>query len=76
MICAEMKIGESATLFKEIQEKDKLLAALEEVSEQLAEWRLNDGCLDARNVTPHEQKQLERLELILETAIVEAGGEW
>lgn len=76
MARAEMKVGESTILFKEIQEKDKLLAALEEVSEQLAEWHLNDGCLDAGNVTPHEQKQLERLELILETAIVGAGGEW
>jgi hypothetical protein len=56
--------------------RSKLLKALEEVSEQLAEWHLNNGCLDTRNTTPHEQKQLERLELTLENAIVEAGGEW
>lgn len=55
--------------------KDKLLKALEEVSEQLAEWSM-DGCLSTKNTTPHERRQLTRLEVILETAIVEAGGEW
>jgi hypothetical protein len=55
---------------------DKLLRALEEISEQLAEWSLNDGCLDNKNISPHEIRQKERLELILEAAIVEAGGKW
>jgi len=55
---------------------EELMKALEEVSEQLAEWSLNDGCLDNKNLSPHEIRQKERLEVILESAIVGAGGEW
>jgi len=56
----------------------ELLATLELVSEQLAEWSLNSGPLDYGNgrISSHEQKQLERLEEALENVIVPAGGEW
>ena len=56
--------------------ESKLLKALVAVSEQLAKWSLNDGCLDFKNITNDEQEEKERLELVLEEAIVGAGGKW
>ena len=59
------------------QEKE-LLTALETVSEQLAEWSLNKGPLDYGNghLSNQAHQELERLEAVLENAIVQAGGQW
>jgi fructose-1,6-bisphosphatase len=54
----------------------KLLNALKQISERLAKWALNGGCLDYKNISNDEQKQLDQLELILEDAIVSVDGNW
>ena len=55
-----------------------LLATLESVSEIIARWSLNRGILDpARlHMSNHDIQEVNNLNLILETAIVGAGGEW
>ncbi len=60
------------------RQNKKLLVALEFVSEQIAAWSLNKGPLDFGNgsISNHQQREVERLDLVLEEAIVFAGGNW
>lgn len=51
------------------------LDVLKRVSEQLASWSL-DGCLEYSNLTNHEVAELERLEFLVEEAIIKADAQW
>ena len=56
--------------------KPETLTLLKRISEQLATWSLNGRCLDAGNITSHEQTELDRLEFKIEEAIITEDETW
>jgi hypothetical protein len=56
----------------------ELLMALEVVSETIARWSNNGGPLDysRTHISGSEWRELNELNVILENAIVGAGGDW